>query len=211
MMEHGTRLPVFRDAHVHLGLIDPTNLRAHGIGAVVDLGWAPSIVDLARQAPVDVAFAGAFLTARGGYPGDRGWAPEGSVIEVDRGSAADAVAAQVAMGAVVIKVSLNSAAGPLLDLDTVLAITAAAADAGVAVVSHVEGEGAFETALAAGVDILAHTPWTARLSERQIRDSAQRQSWISTLDIHGYGTPTLAQKVAVENAARFHAAGGRLF
>jgi hypothetical protein len=36
------------------------------------------------------------------------------------------------------------------------------------------------------------------------------QAWVSTLDIHGYGTPSADQDRAVDNLARFRAAGGRV-
>ena len=37
-----------------------------------------------------------------------------------------------------------------------------------------------------------------------------QQAWVSTLDIHGYGTPSADQERAVDNLARFHAVGGRV-
>ncbi len=68
-----------------------------------------------------------------------------------------------------------------------------------------------ELALAGRVPALAHTPWTHRLDDEVIAEAVDAgQAWISTLDIHGYGTPSPDQERAVDNLARFHAAGGRV-
>ena len=84
----------------------------------VDLGGDP--VELARR-PLEgmprVAYAGAFLTAPGGYPVGRSWAPPAIVREVSdpsthpgvAGGAATAVDEQASFGASVIKVALNCA------------------------------------------------------------------------------------------------------
>ncbi len=71
-------------------------------------------------------------------------------------------------------------------------------------------------AFEAGVDRLAHTPWTERLDDALIeamahndsRFSAGRHSWVSTLDIHGYGHGGTDFEVASDNLRRFHGAGG---
>lgn len=203
--ECGTAYPAFRDAHVHLGLIAYDELAAGGLGAVVDLGWSPEISELARQTPVDVAYAGCFLAAPGGYPSDRAWAPEDSVRAVSGpADAAAAVAEQVDRGASLIKVTLSCEAGPTLDEATLRAVAAASR---VPVVAHVEGAGMTELALAAGVGVLAHTPWTERLDEDVITRAAATQRWISTLAIHD---GTAAQDIAVDNLSRFHAAGGEV-
>lgn len=200
--------PVLVDHHVHLGLIDPTSLREQGIAAVVDLGWSPVIRELAAAAPVAVTYAGCFLTAPGGYPSDREWAPPGSTAPVHSPAhAREAVEAQLAGGASVVKVVLNSDAGPTLDQATVAAVVEAAP---VPVVAHVEGSGQAARAIAAGVDVLAHTPWTELLPDDLVAEAATRMAWISTLDIHGYGTRTPEQEVAVANLRRFHEAGGRV-
>lgn len=205
----GVAHPVFRDHHVHLGLVDPHGLVAHGIGAVLDLGWSSSIAELARGLDrLDVAYAGRFLTAPGGYPSGRTWAPHDSVEPVpDPAHAARAVDTQRALGAVLVKVTLNRDAGATLDLATLQAIVREAAD--LPVVAHAQGAGMVELAIAGGVAALAHTPWTHDLDDAVIEESVDAGlRWISTLDIHGYGTPTADQRRAVGNLGRFHAAGG---
>jgi hypothetical protein len=82
----GTLLPGLTDHHVHSALVDLPTVRSGGIGAVWDLGGVPEkVAELARRAeagaaprPPSIRFAGPFLTAPGGYPGDRPWASAGS-------------------------------------------------------------------------------------------------------------------------------------
>lgn len=189
------------DHHVHLQLIDPAGL-SNGLVRVVDLGsghgFAPSQYDLA------VDFAGCFLTAPGGYPSDRSWAPAGSVRTTsDPLDAELAVAEQKARGASLIKVTLHALAGPVPSLEVLQSVVAAAAP--LPVVAHAEGHGMVELALQAGCTALAHTPWTERVGDDVMAQAAASQYWISTLAIHD-GTPALA--VALDNLTRFHATGG---
>jgi imidazolonepropionase-like amidohydrolase len=166
-------------------------------------------------------FAGAFLTAPGGYPVGRQWAAEGCVREVaaiighERWAlplpAETAVSEQRAFGASVIKVALNAVAGPVFDRATLDAIVAAAHERGLPVVAHVEGDGMTRHAIDAGVDVLAHTPFTERIDDELVaRAVAAGQRWISTLFVTGYGAVTPEFERAVDNLRRFRAAGGRV-
>ena len=204
--------PAFADHHVHLGLVDASALPASGIGRVVDLGWSDDVVALASSAPVTASYAGRFVTAPGGYPGASRWAPPRCTSEVaEPRDAAAAVAHQVALGASVVKVALNRDAGPVPDGSTLRAVVEAAADAGLLVVAHCQGPGMVELGLAGGIAAVAHTPWTHRLDDAVVTEAVEAgQAWISTLDMHGYGTPSADQDRAVDNLARFHAAGGRV-
>ncbi|HAM27928.1 MAG TPA: amidohydrolase [Microbacteriaceae bacterium] len=211
----GAVLPGFVDSHVHLGLVDATGLVPGGISGVRDLGWDPAVASAwARStdpSAVDVEFAGAILTAPGGYPSDRSWAPPEAVREVSTAAeAAAAVREMVGFGASVIKIALNSVAGPVWSdalLDDVVGLARAA---GVPVVAHTEGAGQAVRAANARVDVLAHTPWTERLSDDEIAFAASRCAWTSTLDIHGWGERGRAFETAVDNLARFAALGGRV-
>lgn len=220
----GAVFPGIYDRHVHLGLIEPETLFANGVSRVRDLGWDPQVAagwlngsgcpkeaeSTAVPLP-DTEIVGAFLTCTGGYPSDRSWAARTSVCTVDNAErAAQGVAAQLAVGATAIKVTLNADAGPVPDAETVLAIVRAAHAAGVVVVAHVQGAGQVEKALSAGVDELAHVPWTERVPEDLIDAMAEGMSWISTLDIHGWGDYGLDFEIAASNARRFVARGGRL-
>lgn len=215
----GTVLPGFRDAHVHLGLVDGSGLLAGGIAAVHDFGWT---LELARNWPDTqhlpaVSIAGQFLTARGGYPSSSAWAPRGAVLELDGpDDASVAVDSQLAAGASFIKLVVNTDAGPVLDDPTLAAIVAHAHARGTPVAAHVEGSGQAARAFAAGVDLFAHTPWTERLDDDLLDAMATaapgamagRMSWVSTLDIHGWGDYDQDFVVASDNLRRFHAAGG---
>ncbi|MGV8876428.1 MAG: amidohydrolase [Rhodoglobus sp.] len=217
----GALLPGFRDAHVHLGLIEPHTLIAGGLAAVDDLGGDPQ--RLSRWAndhtvPA-VRYAGAFITAPGGYPSDRRWAKDLAICEVATTEhIVAAVAQQVAAGASMIKVALNADDGPVLSDVHLTTLVKYAHECGREVVAHAQGAGQALRAFTAGVDTLAHTPWTQRLDDDLIRRMAQpdsrflagRHSWISTLDIHGYGSGGLDAEVASDNLARFHQAGGRI-
>ncbi|WP_187270788.1 amidohydrolase family protein [Lacisediminihabitans profunda] len=211
----GTILPGFVDSHVHLGLVDASGLVAGGISRVVDLGWDPAVASgwAGSTGPdaVDVEFAGAFLTARGGYPGDRSWAPPEAVRELSTGAEASAaVAEMVGFGASVIKIALNSEAGPVWSDALLEDVVAAAHAADLPVVAHAEGPGQAMRAVAAGVETLAHTPWTERLTDDEVAASAARCAWTSTLDIHGWGDRGRAYDTAIDNLGRFAALGGRV-
>lgn len=212
----GVALPPLIDHHVHLHLIDERQLAPHGIAAVVDLGGDP--VGLARRTADGfprISYAGAFLTAPGGYPVGRSWAPDAITHEVSdasrhpgvAGGAATAVDEQAACGASVIKVALNRDAGPVLDLVTLSAIVASARSRGLPVVAHVQGEGMMRLALDAEVDALAHVPFSEWLDGASIaRARATGQRWISTLSIHDGGD---AERAAI-NLATFAGVGGRV-
>ncbi|MFC5931347.1 amidohydrolase [Cryobacterium melibiosiphilum] len=210
-----TALPGFLDAHVHLALTDaagPAALLAGGISRVLDLGGWPLGAGVGPS-PV-IRGAGQLLTAPGGYPSRAPWAPPGSVFQVtSTAGATDATAAvdlQLAGGASVVKITLNSDAGPVFS-DTVLAaIVAHAHTQGVAVVVHAQGHGQAQRAFEAGVDAFAHTPFSERLGDDLIGAMAARLTWISTLDIHGWGRPAREFDAAVDNLRRFHARGGRV-
>ncbi|MCA5894011.1 amidohydrolase family protein [Isoptericola sp. NEAU-Y5] len=218
VVDGGFLLPGFVDAHVHLGLVDaaegPAALRAGGIAGVDDLGWDPAVATGWLGAPglPHVRVAGAFLAAPGGYPADRPWAPPSAVVPVASPEEAEAaVARQTRCGASYVKVTLHTG-GPLLDDATLAAVVRVARARGVTVVAHTEGPGQVVRALKAGVDRLAHTPWTERLPDAVVEEAAVRQVWVSTLDVHGWGAPDARQEeqreTALDNLRRFHTAGG---
>lgn len=207
----GTVLPGLCDAHVHSELVDLPTVWAGGISSVWDLGGVPAkVAAVAARGRPAVRFAGPFLIAPGGYPSNRAWARAGSCREVrSAADAVEAVAEAVAGGATLIKVTAH-AGGPLLSAATLAAVVDAAHRAGLLAVVHAEGPGTVAAAEAAGADFLAHTPWTEALDEGLIRAGAERMTWISTLDIHGWGSPTPEQEVALGNLRRFLDHGGKV-
>ncbi|MDQ1082789.1 MULTISPECIES: hypothetical protein [Microbacterium] len=213
--ETGTALPPFVDHHVHLHLIDAAGLPVRGIAAVVDLGGDPAALARRSTGSPRATFAGAFLTAPGGYPQGRSWAPAATVHIVHNaslhpgveGGAQTAVDAQADAGASVIKVALHADAGPVVSDEVLTAIVVAAGERGLPVVAHAQGAGQVERALAFGVAALAHTPFDAPVSRRTLsRAIAAGQAWISTLDIHRGG----ARAQAIANLRAFAACGGRV-
>jgi hypothetical protein len=222
--EVGVLLPLLGDHHTHLQLIDVDDLvsgrgRSGSLGFVLDLGGSPVTSAFHADTMADsvtVAYAGQFLSAPGGYPSDRSWAPAGSVRFVASADEAEAaVIEQLHGGASVIKVTLHANAGPVFDLSTLEAICTVAHRNRVVVVAHAEGAGMTELALNGGVDVLAHSPFTESV-KRDVLDGcvARGMAWISTFDIHGHGSPDAEQSnalgYAMDNAWRFTEAGGQL-
>jgi imidazolonepropionase-like amidohydrolase len=208
----GTLLPGILDAHVHSGLVDLAVVRAGGVANVWDLGSVPSrVADLAGRAGFpSIRYAGPFLTAPGGYPSDRSWAAPGSWRAIGSASqAGEVVGAVFESGATLIKVTAH-AGGPQMDVATMTAVVQAAHELGLPVVVHAEGPGTVVVAYETGADILAHAPWTEPLDPALVRVCAERMQWISTLDIHGWGSPTREQTTAIGNLRRFLEYGGRV-
>lgn len=210
----GVLLPGFTDHHVHLQLhpadvLEP--LAIGGLSRVFDLGGDPDVLAvLAEPDPFAAAleFAGAFLTAPGGYPSDRKWAPAGSVREIASADDAElAVAEQLAAGASRIKIALHADAGPVWSDELLADVVAEARAAGLPVVAHVEGAGQAARAIAAGVAMLAHAPFSEVLPSELVEQAvAQGQRWVSTLAIH---EPT-ERANAITNVRAFRAAGGEV-
>jgi hypothetical protein len=208
----GLALPVFTDSHVHLGLVEVSAIVPGGIGRVLDLGWDPAIAVGWRGIRDDglvTDIAGPLLSAPGGYPLNAGWGPVEGTREIpDAVAASAAIADLVTWGARVAKITLNSEAGPVWDDDLLAAVVREAHAAALPVVAHTQGAGQAERALGAGLDALAHTPWTETLPDDLLRLMAERMSWISTLDIHGWGTYGDDFARAVGNLERFAEFGG---
>jgi imidazolonepropionase-like amidohydrolase len=211
----GTILPGFCDSHVHLALVDASELVPHGIARVVDLGWDP---DVARHWPalegsggLTVDIAGAILTARRGYPTSAEWTPYAAAREISTADEAESAIADIrSIGGRVAKIALNSEAGPVWPEDLLETVVSVAHRSGLPVVAHAEGTGQAERAFTAGVDALAHTPWTEALDDELLRRMAGRMSWISTVDIHGWGSRGSDFDRAIGNLERFAAAGGHV-
>jgi imidazolonepropionase-like amidohydrolase len=211
-------MPGAVDHHVHIGLSDPRAVLRGGVTAVRDLAWPPEdifpLVDISQGTDFDgplVTAAGPMITAPGGYPSRAGWCPPGGWMEVrDPEEAVAAVARIAPLDPAAVKVALNSEAGPTLSDTQLVAVCQAAHARNLSVVAHAQGRGQAERALGAGVDELAHCPWTERLSDDLVQALARRAVITSTLDIHSYGRRTPQLDVAVDNLRRFAAAGGRI-
>jgi imidazolonepropionase-like amidohydrolase len=204
------------DRHVHIELANPAAVLAGGVTAVRDLAWPADrifpLADLSELPTFDgplIRAAGPMLTVRDGYPTRDAWAPAGTGREVSGPAEAAAAVKELAtLGATAIKVSLNADAGPVPSDADLAAICDTARDVELPVTVHAQGAGQVERALGAGVDELAHTPWTHRLSDDVIARCAASLRIVSTLDILSLGRITPELRTAVDNLRRFHDAGG---
>lgn len=210
-------MPAAVDHHVHIGLADPRAVLAGGVTQVRDLGWPPEdvfpLADISTGTDYDgpaIAACGPIVTAVGGYPTRSSWGPPGIGAEVNGPEEAAAAVLRIAeQDPAAIKVALNTEVGPTLTDGELVAACETAHERGLTVVAHVQGEGTTERALGAGVDELAHTPWTERLSDALVAGLVRGGVRIvSTLDIHSYGRITPDLRRAVDNLFRFHGAGG---
>ncbi|RCW43718.1 imidazolonepropionase-like amidohydrolase [Halopolyspora algeriensis] len=214
----GVLLPGLVDHHVHTGLIDIAALLRHGLTTVRDLGWIPAEILPRARASAAAGFdgprilaAGPFLTAPGGYPTDRSWAPSGVAWELNSPEEArEAVNVLAAHRPETVKVAMNAEAGPVLDDPTLASVVTAAHELRLGVTAHTEGPGQAARAWYAGVDQLAHTPWSEELDDRLVARLASTTSIVSTVDIHGWGEDTPQRRRAVANLRRFHRCGGRI-
>ena len=211
----GFIMPAVADRHVHIELGDAASVLLGGVTAVRDLAWpADRIFALADASELPsftgplIRAAGPMLTAPGGYPTGEGWAPPGTGRELRGADDARAVVRELAaLGAAAIKVSLNAEAGPTPSDGEIAAICETAHEIDLPVTVHAQGKGQVERALGAGVDELAHTPWT-RLSDDVVETCARRLRIVSTLDILSFGHDTPQIRTALDNLRRFHTAGG---
>jgi imidazolonepropionase-like amidohydrolase len=211
-------MPGVVDHHVHIRLSDPRAVLEGGVTAVRDLGWAPDevfpLADISQATDFDgpaIAAVGPFITAVGGYPSRAGWCAPGGWIEVQGPEEAAAAVERIAASdPAAIKVALNADAGPTLTDSELLAVCDAAHSRDLRVTAHVQGSGQTERALGAGVDELAHTPWTERLGADLVAAVARRMTVCSTLDIQSYGRRTPQLEVAIDNLRRFAETGGRV-
>jgi imidazolonepropionase-like amidohydrolase len=212
----GFLMPAVADRHVHIRLSDPGAVLIGGVAAVRDLAWpAEEIFPLAEASELPsfhgplIRAAGPMLTGLGGYPTADGWAPPLTGRELHGPQdAANAVRLLADRGAAAIKVSLNADAGATPTDAELVAIVQSAHDRGIPVTAHAQGKGQVERALGAGVDELAHCPWTERLSESVIEGLARSMRIVSTLDIWSFGRITPELRVACDNLTRFRGAGG---
>jgi imidazolonepropionase-like amidohydrolase len=211
-----TLLPGFIDAHVHIGFYEPADVLAGGVTTIRDLAWPPDLIgELVRRSassgfpgPTIIA-AGPMLTAPGGYPTRAGWAPPGTGLEVSGADQATTAVATVAdEGFSIVKVALNPPVGPVLDLETLAAIVAAAHDRGLRVTGHIFGLHELEKAIDAGVDELAHM----LMSQEDIPAATLGQMVERDMTI----VPTLSVfsgdglRIAIANLYAWRKAGGRV-
>jgi imidazolonepropionase-like amidohydrolase len=209
-----TLLPGFIDAHVHIGFFPPREVLAGGVTVVRDLAWPPHeiwpLADRSRDGDFDgplILAAGPMLTVEGGYPTRAAWAPPGTGRVVGAQDAGEAVEEVAAAGACIIKVGLDRSVGPTMGAATLATVCEAAHERGLKVTAHIYGLDELDKALEAGVDELAHMLMSSEsIPEGTIARMVSHQTTI---------VPTLScrfgddQAIAIDNLARFLAAGGQ--
>ena len=179
---------------------------------MVDLGWSDDVVALGAERAGAAAYAGRFVDRAGRLPerqsvGAAALHQRGGRAPRGRGGRRP----QSALGASVREDDPQPGRRAGARRVDPAGRRPGGRRAGLPVVAHCQGPGMVELALAGGVAALAHTPWTHRLDDEVVAEAVEAgQAWVSTLDIHGYGTPSADQDRAVDNLARFHAAGGRV-
>lgn len=192
-----TIVPAFVDAHVHLSY-DPV-AEAHaagGIAVAVDLASPIDALGNAA-APMTILRAGPMITSVGGYPLDS-WGRGGYGIPcTDATSCAARVDELVHAGADLIKVPIEDGGG--LDDASLAAIAARAHAVDRLLVAHALTDTAVRRAIAAGVDVLAHTPVVP--IDDETAEALRGRAVISTLGAFGGSDST------IENLARLRAHG----
>lgn len=201
------------DAYVPFLSAGLTNLRDVGTATII-LKAVKGQTDIQTRlgnAP-RITWAGPLITVPGGYPFtvERYSAGGQEVTSIDE--AVDLVDNMVSSGARVIKLALEHGyfrddGWPVLDLETVLALTGAAHERGLRVTAHVTSLDEVRLALDGGVDDLAHTPLEP-LTDELITEMLDRDmAMVTTATI--WGAPDEpARAVIAENAVRYAEAGG---
>ena len=188
--------PAFIDSHVHLAYLPVAAREAPGgIAAVVDLASPESFLT-ASLAPLLSRKSGPMITAPGGYP-TQSWGSGGFGLEVT--TAADATSALRRLhdeGAVIVKIPFEE---PRLGPEAMRAAIEEAHALGMKVAAHALDEAGAADAVAAGVDLLAHTP-VETLSEKTL-EAWRGHAVISTLAAFG------AEESAIENLRALKAHG----
>ena len=210
-----TLIPGFIDSHVHIHFAESLEVLAGGVTTVRDLAWPPAEIwpkthestSVNYRGPEIIA-AGQMLTVPDGYPLRAEWAPENTGRAVRSSvEAQEAVDEQATSGACIIKVALNSKAGPTLDAVTLQAIVEAAHARGLRVTGHVHGLSELHKALDAGMDELAHMLMSPESIPPPILKRMVNQSMtvVPTLSCF-FGVD---QTIAVANLRAFLDAGGQ--
>ena len=200
-------LPAFVDAHVHLSVagnvvdVAAAELRG-GVAAVLDLGEPERILPISAG-PLRVRFAGPLLTAPRGYP-TQSWGANGYGLELATADDARTAVQRLAKaGARFVKLAFDRRF-PVLDAEVARSAAGEAHRLGLRVAAHALDVDAARRALAAGADVLAHTP-VEPLPDDLVREVAARKLWvISTL--HAFG----GTAGALDNLRRLRAAGVRV-
>lgn len=175
--EHGTLLPGLIDSHVHLvpGALEQS--LTFGVTTVLDMFSRPDDAASARATAdsrldvADIRSAGFGATAPGGHPSTM-YAPIPTLTEASQ--AEQFVVERIAEGSSYLKIISGVASlWPALHSTTIAALVSAAHDRGLLTVAHVSSVAGVDQVLPAGVDVIAHVPMDAELSDSLVRMIAE--------------------------------------
>ncbi|GAA3593423.1 amidohydrolase family protein [Kribbella ginsengisoli] len=155
-----TLLPGLIDAHLHLkGPETLAKLVSYGVTTALDMAtWPASLVQSLRNQPgvTDIRSAGLPVIGRGGRHAQFGM-PEGAYAGTPE-QAGDMVSSRIADGSDYLKLVLEAPGEGGPDPATAAALVVAARDAGLRTIAHATSLGAYDLAIAIGVDIVTHVP-----------------------------------------------------
>jgi imidazolonepropionase-like amidohydrolase len=222
--EGRTVIPGLIDGHVHVtrtltGGAETALLSflEAGFTSLRDIGTATALLDpsvtltegLTEQGLSPRLFwAGPIITAENGYPLTLArYAPVGEAVASPEEAAA-LVGRLADEGARIIKIGLEKGyladeGWPLLDLETVRAITDRAHERGMLVTAHITSMDELRVALDGGVDNLAHAPLEPIPDDMMREMLSQSIGIVTTATVWG-----ARQEVAAANARRYADAGG---
>ena len=178
--EGGTLLPGFIDSHIHLSSLE--NLKqatSFGVTTMLDMATKYSkLVDSLRglSGLTDIISCYHPASAAGGIQTERMGFPGSSIVNGPN-DAERFVDEQVTLGADYIKIILEDPAimgTAALTPDTAAALVKAAHRFNKRVFAHVTTPDAFKIAIDAGVDVLAHVPLGASLSDSLVEAIAEK-------------------------------------
>jgi imidazolonepropionase-like amidohydrolase len=166
--EGAVLLPGLIDAHLHLhGPETLDKLLSYGVTTALDMAcWPPSRVQSLRNGPVDIRSAGLPVIGRGGRHAQFGM-PEDAYAGTPE-QAADMVRSRIADGSDYLKLVLEALGEGGPEQDSAAALVTAARDAGLLTIAHAASPGAYDVAIAIGVDIVTHVPFGGSLRPDQV-------------------------------------------
>ncbi|WP_104090252.1 amidohydrolase family protein [Arthrobacter sp. GMC3] len=168
----GTVFPGLIDAHVHIvpGALEQS--LTFGVTTVLDMFNKPDLVARSkaqagyRQDVADVLSSGIGATAPGGHPSVM-YAPFPTLTDAEQ--AEPFVEERISEGSDYLKIfSGTGGLWPSLSSETIRALVIAAHARGLIVVAHVSSTAGVEEVVSAGVDVLAHVPADAELSQNLV-------------------------------------------
>ena len=211
--------PGYVDNHVHVSwkTPNPDAWSRAGVTTLVDNGSteSPSLLRAQFASGPRVAACGPIITIRGGYPitvdkrapalevADASEAARQTANYIER-EKPDCIKVAVERG---FRADLDEDGWPALDRGQIQAIVRTAHTYKLSVHAHVTQLEEFKLAVAAGVDVIAHSP-IQRMSDDALREAASRDVVIvSTVGI--WADPEL-RDAATENLVRYVRLGGRI-